>query len=384
MNPLMNTYNLFPIEIADGQDFHLIDQKGKHYIDLTAGIGVCNLGYSNKLIYEAVSAQLKKVWHLSNLYPNTMARKVAEALNPEGFQAFFCNSGTEANEAALKLAHKATGRKKVLAFQNGFHGRTIGSLSVTGYPKIQDGFGPLISPVSMQNYNGFQSIEAIDTDTAAVILEVIQGEGGVNIGQQDWLQAVQKKCQEVGALLIIDEVQTGMGRTGYKFAFEAFDLVPDIITVAKGLGNGLPVGAMLAKAEVASHFQPGDHGNTFGGNPVVMASAEQVLKQLTPKFLAEVKEKGEQFKQQLAEQIAPLAAVRKVSSLGLMVGIQLTTAVPVAQVIADLQEKGYLTLSARENTLRLLPPLIIDQEALAEAVNAIAESIQHSSQEEWG
>ncbi|CAK8054729.1 acetylornithine transaminase [Eupransor demetentiae] len=379
MNPIMNTYQPFPIELVDGHDFHLVDKAGKTYLDLTSGIGVCNLGYSNKPIYEAVSAQLKKVWHLSNLYPNAMATAVAEKLNPAGYQSFFCNSGTEANEAALKLAHKATGKSKVIAFQEGFHGRTIGSLSVTGYPHIQEGFGPLIADVQLLDYNDQAALKAIDAETAAVILEVVQGEGGVNTGKKDWLQAIQKQCQAAGALLIIDEVQSGMGRTGYKFAHEAFDLQPDIITVAKGLGNGLPVGAMLAKAEVAAHFKPGDHGNTFGGNPVVMAAANQVLAQLTPIFLATVQEKGEKLFAELDAKIKPLPAVLSISGLGLMVGIHLDAALPVKDVISKLQEKGILTLSARGNTLRLLPPLIIDETALKTAVESIAIAIQELS-----
>lgn len=375
MTATMHTYNQFPIEIVDGHDFHLIDQNNKAYVDLTSGIGVCNLGYSNQQITAAVTKQVGKVWHISNLYPNTLAEAVAEDLCPDGYQAFFCNSGTEANEAAIKLAHKSTSKEEILAFDYGFHGRTLGSLSVTGYPHIQEGFQPLMPAVDLLAYNDPAALAAITENTAAVMLEVIQGEGGINVGDQDWLLQVQKKCQETGTLLIIDEVQSGMGRTGYRFAYEQFGLEPDIITVAKGLANGLPVGALLAKNAVAAHFQPGDHGTTFGGNKVVMASAKEVLAQLNPAFLAEVRTKGDWLFETLHEELDSLPAVEEVTGTGLMVGIHLAETVPVGHVISLLHRQGILTLSARGNTLRLLPPLIIDQATLAESVAAIKKVI---------
>ncbi|WEV54683.1 acetylornithine transaminase [Leuconostocaceae bacterium ESL0723] len=375
MSKLMNTYTQFPIEIDHGHDFHLVDTKGKTYVDLTSGIGVCNLGYSNKAIFEAVTAQLNKIWHTSNLYPNSIVTKVAEELAPDGYQAFFCNSGAEANEAAIKLAHKATKKETIVAFDNGFHGRTTGTLAVTGYPHIHSGFDPLMPAVKMATYNDPAALDEIDENTAAVILEVIQGEGGVNVGDREWLQSVQAKCQDTGTLLIVDEVQAGMGRTGYKFAFEQFDLVPDIITVAKGLANGLPVGAMVAKDEVAANFKPGDHGTTFGGNLIVMSAADQVLQQLTPEFLQSVREKGAYLMKTLHEYLFDLPGIKSISGEGLMVGIHLDDSTPVNDVITALQDEGFLTLSARGNTLRLLPPLIIDESSLQAAVNAIASAV---------
>lgn len=379
MSHLMNTYTQFPIELVDGHDYHLVDNHGKEYLDLTSGIGVCNFGYSNQAIQTAVADQLQHLWHVSNLYPNQTASQVADELCPAGYQAFFCNSGAEANEAAIKLAHKATGKKEIIAFDYGFHGRTLGSLSVTGYPHIKDGFNPLMPAVKFVNYNDGEALKDITPETAAVILEVIQGEGGVNNVNPAWLKKVSQRCQATETLLIVDEVQTGMGRTGYKFAYEQFGIEPDIITAAKGLANGLPVGAMLAKDKVAQNFKPGDHGTTFGGNKVVMASAQAVLKQLTPEFLAAVREKGNHLFKLLEEQVLPLPMVTSITGKGLMVGIHLNEKIKVADVIAKLQQGGILTLSARGNTLRLLPPLIISEVDLGKAVQQIAKVIKSVS-----
>ncbi|GLB47422.1 acetylornithine aminotransferase [Philodulcilactobacillus myokoensis] len=376
---LLPTYNQFPIELVDGHDWHLIDSKSKEYVDFTSGIGVCNLGYSNEKVKNAVADQFKHIWHTSNLYHNSLAEKVAGKLCPENYLAFFCNSGTEANEAAFKIARRHTGKHKMVAFNNGFHGRTYGSLSVTGYPGIQKGFQPLVPDVSFGNYNDDESLKLIDRDTAAVILEVIQGEGGINVGKKTWLQKVEQKCHQTKTMLIVDEVQSGMGRTGYKFAFEADGLHPDIITSAKGLANGLPVGAMMAKKEMASAFGPGSHGNTFGGNKVVMASANAVLDQLTPDFLYQVKVKGKFLSKQLHQKIEPLPNVKSVSGKGLMIGIHLDPSIKVSDVITKLQGLGLLTLSARGNTLRLLPPLIISEEAISWGLDQIVKVIHNEN-----
>lgn len=292
MEHIFPTYAQYPMEIVSGHDWHLVDSNHKEYLDFTSGIGVCSFGYSNDWIEQSVINQLGKIWHTSNLYPSQLQDDVANALCPEGMLAFFCNSGTEANEAAFKLARKVTGKAKVLAFNNGFHGRTYGSMSLTGNPDIQAGFKPLVPEVSFADYNDPNALDAITDDLAAVILEVIQGEGGVVSGNGEWLQKVAAKCHEQGVLLIIDEVQTGIGRTGMKFAFQNFNLDPDIITCAKALGNGLPIGAMLGKKELASAFGPGSHGTTFGGNKIALASAKAVLEQLTPSFLENVQKKN--------------------------------------------------------------------------------------------
>lgn len=372
MEHIFPTYAQYPMEIVSGHDWHLVDSNQKSYLDFTSGIGVCSFGYSNDWIEQSVLNQLGKIWHTSNLYPSQLQDDVANALCPDGMLAFFCNSGTEANEAAFKLARKATGKGKVLAFNNGFHGRTYGSMSLTGNPDIQAGFKPLVPEVSFADYNDVNALDAITDDLAAVILEVIQGEGGVVSGNGDWLQKVADKCHDQGVLLIIDEVQTGIGRTGKKFAYQNFDLDPDIITCAKALGNGLPIGAMLGKKKLASAFGPGSHGTTFGGNKIALSSAKAVLEQLTPSFLKEVQLKSKAVFAAINEQIAPLAVVDSISGLGLMIGIHLNPSIKVDDVIAKLQDEGMLTLSAKHNTLRLLPPLVMSQEDLLSGVNQIA------------
>lgn len=376
MKNVLPTYKYFDIEPVDGNDCHIIDSIGKEYVDFTSGIGVCNLGYSNEEVKTAVGEQLNHIWHTSNLYINSLQDKVARKLCPKGYLAFLCNSGTEANEAAFKIARKYTHKKKVLAFNFGFHGRTYGSLSLTGYEAIQSGFTPLVPGSEFAEYNDDKALDFIDNDCAAVILEVIQGEGGVNVGKTEWLNKIEAKCHQTNTLLIVDEVQTGMGRTGYKFAFEYAGLHPDIITCAKGLGNGLPVGAMLAKKELASSFGSGSHGNTFGGNKVVMAAANAVLNQMTPEFLDEVKAKGEFLFQELNTQLLSLPNVEKISGRGLMVGIHLSDSIDVAAVIKKLQSNGMLTISARANTLRLLPPLIMDKKTLQWGVQQIKDVLE--------
>lgn len=372
MEHIFPTYAQYSMEIVSGHDWHLVDSNQKSYLDFTSGIGVCSFGYSNDWIEQSVLNQLGKVWHTSNLYPSQLQDDVANALCPDGMLAFFCNSGTEANEAAFKLARKATGKGKVLAFNNGFHGRTYGSMSLTGNPDIQAGFKPLVPEVSFADYNDPNALGAITDDLAAVILEVIQGEGGVVSGNGEWLQKVADKCHDQGVLLIIDEVQTGIGRTGKKFAYQNFGLDPDIITCAKALGNGLPIGAMLGKKKLASAFGPGSHGTTFGGNKIALSSAKAVLEQLTPSFLKEVQQKSKTVFAAINEQIAPQAVVDSISGLGLMIGIHLNPSVKVADVIAKLQDEGMLTLSAKHNTLRLLPPLVMSQEDLLTGINQIA------------
>ena len=360
MQHVFPTYNRFPFEIVSGNGFKLTDNKGMTYLDFTSGIGVCGLGYNVSKLNEAVEKQLGKVWHTSNLYESSLQESVAKKLGEaHGMIASFCNSGTEANEAAFKLARKATGKSEVLAFDHSFHGRTYGSLSLTGNDGIKEGFGPLVPGVSFAKYNDFAALDEINDQKAAVILEIVQGEGGVVVGDASWLKAVEEKAHEAGALLIIDEVQTGMGRTGKLFAFENFELNPDIVTVAKGLANGIPVGAMLGKKELAKFFGPGTHGSTFAGNPLAMAAADVVLDELNAEFLKDVD------------------AIESISGLGLIIGIHLKEMGDVSKVVSLLQDKGLLTLSARGNTLRLLPPLIMPASELMAGIEIITETLEN-------
>lgn len=377
MTNIFPTYQQYPIDIIAGHDWYLTDNLGNDYLDFTSGIGVCNFGYSNETIIQNVEAQMHKIWHTSNLYESALVEEVAESLGKESdMLAFFCNSGTEANEAALKLARKATGKSTVLAFKHGFHGRTYGAMSVTGNPSVSEGFEPLLPKTVFAEYNNDAAIEMINQQLAAVILEVIQGEGGVINGQVAWLQQVQAACRENGVLLIIDEVQTGMGRTGSKFAYEHFDLDPDIVTVAKGIANGLPLGVMLGKRHLASAFGRNSHGTTFGGNKMSLAAAKGVLEQLTPDFLTIVNDKAEVVWQFLSDEIASLPAVESVSGKGLMIGIHLPATLKVQDIIKQLQEDNLLTLSAHQNTLRLLPPLVMPQAELLQGLNKIKKVLQ--------
>ncbi|MFT8557631.1 acetylornithine transaminase [Liquorilactobacillus hordei] len=378
MQSIFKTYNRFPFEIVKGEGVTLFDETGKKYLDLTSGIGVCNLGYSSKKVKNAVSAQLDKIWHTSNLYESQLQEDVAELLiKGADKKVYFCNSGTEANEAALKLARKATGKSKMMAFDHSFHGRSYGSLSLTGNESLKEGFGPFLSDIEFEKYNDFDSIEKIDNSFAAVILEVIQGEGGIVVGDSEWLHAIAAKCKESNVLLIIDEVQTGMGRTGKLFAYENYDLDPDIVTAAKGLANGIPVGAMIGKAGLADAFGPGSHGSTFGGNPLAMSAATAVLKTLDYDFLNNVQQKASFLWYFLEKEITSLDVVDSISGKGLMIGIHINPSVPVNQIITELHKLGVLTLSSRSNTLRLLPPLTIMSSELLEGVKKIKEVLQN-------
>ncbi|AKP67883.1 acetylornithine transaminase [Companilactobacillus ginsenosidimutans] len=371
MENVFPTYSRFPFDLVEGHDVFLTDNNGKTYLDFTSGIGVCSFGYSNELIQKNVEDQAKKIWHTSNLYESAIQDKVAGQLTNDDQLAFFCNSGTEANEAAFKLARKYSGKTTVLAFNNGFHGRTYGSMSLTGNPDIRVGFTPLVPDVKFADYNDEKAISKITSDLAAVILEVIQGEGGVVVADKSWLADVQKACKENDVLLIIDEVQTGIGRTGTKFAYEQFDLDPDIVTSAKALGNGTPIGAMIGNKKLASAFGPGTHGTTFGGNKLSMAAASGVLEQLTPDFLKEVQAKSKLLWEKLNTEIKPLPVVTSITGLGFMVGIHLDEKVPVGDVIGQLQDAGLLTISAKHNTLRLLPPLIMDESNITKGIGLI-------------
>lgn len=314
MQHVFPTYQRFPFAITDGQGVHLTDNHGKTYLDFTAGIGVCNFGYHQPQIQAAVTQQLTHIWHTSNLYENELQDAVAGLLaNGEERLVYFANSGTEANEAALKLARKYTGKTGILAFQHSFHGRTYGAMSMTGNPHIQAGYAPLVPGITFATYNDDAALDKITPELAAVILEVVQGEGGVFAGQTAWLQAVNAKCQATGVLLIIDEVQTGIGRTGYRMAYEGYGLDPDIYTVAKGLANGLPVGAMVGRRQLATAFGPGSHGSTFAGNAVAMAAAKRVLTQLTPALLTTVRAHAKLVWQSLATQVEPIPVVKQIT-----------------------------------------------------------------------
>lgn len=374
MSHLFPNYARDEIDLVDGSGSYVFDQNGTKYLDFMSGIAVSNLGHHHPKVMQALSEQSEKIWHSSNLYTSNLQEKVAEKLTMgKDYLAFFCNSGTEANEAAIKLARKATGRSKILSFEQSFHGRTYGALSATGQPALQAGFFPIVEGFEYLPYNQLEPLKQhLNEEVAAVMLEVIQGEGGIIPAEKEWLQAVAALCKENGSLLIIDEIQTGMGRTGTFFAFEAYQIEPDIITIAKALANGIPVGAMLGKSDLAEAFGPGSHGTTFGGNNLAMKVADAVVSEINqPEFLAAVAESGSYLKAELTKLIATSEKVLDVRGKGLMIGIELDSAETLQQTIQELKAHKLLAIKAGKNVLRLLPPLTISQDELADGVEII-------------
>jgi acetylornithine/N-succinyldiaminopimelate aminotransferase len=377
MSHLFPTYQRWEVEPQSAKGAYITAVDGKEYLDFTSGIGVCNLGHCPPQVEKAVEEQLKKYWHVSNLFPQsiqeTAAKLLADAAGLD--KVFFANSGAEANEGAIKLARKATGRSKVISFTQSFHGRTFGSMAATGQDKIKQGFGPMLETFVHLPYNDADLfLKEIGEDIAAVILEVIQGEGGIHVANQEYLKIVEKACKENGALLIIDEIQTGIGRTGKPFAFQHFQLEPDIITVAKGLGNGFPIGAVVGKEELIEAFGPGSHGSTFGGNPIAVAAAAATMKTIfSEPFLEESSQIGNYLFQQLEEKVVKLAGVNEIRGLGLMIGIEISGNVP--EILSDLRTKGFIALPAGANVIRLLPPLNISKSEADLAISLLEETL---------
>ncbi|OFI48938.1 acetylornithine transaminase [Floricoccus tropicus] len=373
---LFSNYSKKPFEIMSAKGSYVVDNLGKKYLDLTSGIGVCNLGYRNPKLENALIEQSDLIWHMPNLYVSSLQEEVAQKLSyKQKYLAFFCNSGTEANEAAIKLVRKYTGKTEIITFNNSFHGRTYASMTATGQSSIHDGFGPLLEGFTYMTYNDTKYMEAITSDTAAVMLELVQGEGGVVPADYKWIQNLSKVCKDNGVLLVIDEVQTGIGRTGSTFAFEQYDIEPDIYTVAKGLANGIPAGAMLGKKELGSAFTPGIHGSTFGGNKLAMAVANQVLDILeNTSILDQVKEKSNFIFEELKNLDSP--KISQIRGLGFMIGIELKKGCLVEKILSDLEGKGILALRAGQNTLRLLPPLTVSQKELEEGLSSLKEVLE--------
>lgn len=361
---LVDTYGTPPIGLVSGRGATLTDEQGNSYIDLLAGIAVNALGYGNEHVAQAVYHQAQNLVHTSNLFATQpvldAGAKLIERVGDANARVFFCNSGAEANEAAFKLA-RLTGRHRILAAKYGFHGRTMGSLALTGQPDKQNAFRPLPGGVEFYPFGDAdylrQLVELNPEDTAAIIFEPMQGETGVIPAPSGFMQKVNDLCEEYGILLIVDEVQTGVGRTGAFFAHEIESVRPDVITMAKGLGAGVPIGAMITRGRARDLFTPGTHGTTFGGNPVACAAANVVLDTVDAEFLAEVTRKGDYLRQKLEN----LANVDHVRGRGLMLGVVLNA--PVAkQAVHGGLEKGLILNAPKENVLRLTPPLIISQQ----------------------
>jgi len=367
---LMNNYARFPVEFVRGEGARLWDSDGKEYLDFLAGISVCNAGHCHPHVVAAVAAQARALMHVSNLYFNRPMVGLAERLAARslGGRVYFANSGAEANEAALKVVRKARPRGEIVVLHGGFHGRTYGALSATFQESKQAPFAPLVPGFVPVPRDAAALDAAVGERTAAVLLEPIQGETGVNVLPEELLQAARAACDRTGAALVFDEVQTGMGRTGTLWAYEATGVVPDAITVAKALGGGLPIGALITGERLGDVLAPGDHGSTFAGGPVIAAAAHAALDVLDdPALLARVRELGSR----LSELLRELPAVVAVRGRGLMVAADIDRSAPDV-VGRALREQRLVINATGPRTLRFLPPLVIDEADVDEAVGRLA------------
>jgi acetylornithine/N-succinyldiaminopimelate aminotransferase len=364
---LMATYARLPVQFERGEGVWLWDTEGRQYLDALGGIAVCALGHAHPGVAQAIADQARRLVHTSNLYGITLQEQLAERLcKLSGMErAFFCNSGAEANEAAIKIARlyghgREVATPTVIVMENSFHGRTLATLTATGSRKVQAGFEPLVQGFIRVPYNDLQAIKTVadnSNDVVAVLVEPIQGEGGINVPDPDYLLGMRRICDDHGWLLMLDEIQTGMGRTGEWFACQHSGMLPDVITVAKALGNGVPIGACLARGTAAGLMHPGNHGTTFGGNPLATRAALAVLDAIEQeRLVAHAAELGQQLLEGFRQQLAGLPGVKEIRGLGLMIGIELDR--PCAELVGRALENGLLINVTAERVIRLLPPLV--------------------------
>lgn len=381
MNYLMNTYNRFPVVFDHGEGARIWDKNGKSYLDFTSGIAVNVLGHSHPKLVETIKTQAEKLIHCSNLYWTEPQIELAKLLGENTLKGkvFFVNSGTEANETAIKIARKYGKKKdknkyKILSAHDSFHGRTLGSLTATGQPKYQEDFKPLVDGFDYFEFNNIDSLkQKISNEVCAVILEPVQGESGIIPATKDFLEAVRKLCNEYEALLIFDEVQCGMGRTGKLFAYQRYGVDPDILTVAKGLGGGVPIGAVVVNKK-ADILEPGDHGSTFGGNPLACSAGVTVMREILENNLLEqveklgiyLKKKLENLKEKFPEH------VKETRGIGLMLGMELKE-ISAKDFAKKCFEKGLLLVPAGNNTVRFLPPFVITEDDIDQALEIVKE-----------
>jgi acetylornithine aminotransferase len=374
-NSLQSNYGTPTLELVSGKGVVVTDSKGDVYLDFLAGIATNVLGHAHPAVVKAVSKQIATLGHVSNFYahPNVLelSSKLVAITGDKSARVFFCNSGAEANEAALKLSRK-TGRTRIVATKESFHGRTIGSLSLTGQPPKRDPFKPLIKGITHVPYGDMGAMfKKVNKKTAMVIVEPIMGEAGVIVPPHGYLQALRELCDETGALLVFDCVQTGMGRTGDWFGYEYSGIKPDVITLAKGLGGGLPLGAMIALGDAAMLFAPGDHGSTFGGNPVATAAGLAVISTIEK---SELLERVSKVGIELMAELALIDGVKEVRGAGLLIGIEFTE--PIAkQVTKDLEKHGVLVNGNSENVIRIAPPLIVTDRQISKFITVFATSV---------
>lgn len=372
---LAQVYGRQPIALVKGKGARVWDSAGKEYIDCFSGLAVLNVGHSHPRVVGAVKEQASRIMHSSNLYYIIPQLELAELLHrvTGGYKSFFCNSGAEANEAAFKLVRKYTGKSRIIAAKNSFHGRTIATLSATGQGKYKVGFEPLCREFVHVDFGDTEDLKAALTkETAAVLLEPIQGEGGVVVPPKNYLREVRGLCDENGSLLILDEVQTGFGRTGELFAWQLNKVEPDIFTLAKAMGGGFPIGAMLARGEIMGAFRIGDHASTFGGNHLACAAAKAALEVIIEEKLPQrAKELGEYLMSRLMEQRESHKVVKEVRGQGLMIGIELDK--NCSYVVEKARDKGVLLNCTHEKVVRLLPPLVVKKEQLDKVVEVLDE-----------
>jgi len=382
---LMNTYARLPITFSSGKGALLYDTNGRAYLDAASGIAVCSLGHAHPEISNAICEQSQQLIHTSNLYSIEKQTLLANALieRSQLQKVFFCNSGAEANETAIKLARKFAHQKaiqapKIIVMENSFHGRTLATLSATGNPKVQEGFSPLVAGFVRVPYNDIESINALrdDEDIVAILVEPIQGEGGVNIPDQGYLKSLRTLCDQNDWLLMIDEIQTGIGRTGKWFAHQHENILPDVMTLAKALGNGVPIGACLVGEKAADLFSPGNHGTTFGGNPLACAAGLAVLKTLSyHNYIPYVAERGAQLLDKLKQTLSPLAAVVDIRGQGYMIGIELDR--PCSELVQRALQRHLLINVTQGNTIRLLPPFVMSNDQTDQLIDTLS-SLIHS------
>jgi acetylornithine aminotransferase/acetylornithine/N-succinyldiaminopimelate aminotransferase len=377
---IIGTYRRQPVVFVRGEGAHLWDTEGKEYVDFVAGIAVCSLGHSHPRVVEAIRKQAGTLTHVSNLYYTEPQIRFAQMLVENSFadRVFFCNSGAEANEAAIKLARKyghdnLKGKYEILTMKGSFHGRTLAAITATGQEKFHVGFSPLPEGFRYIPFNDVQCLEkAISKKTCAVLLEPIQGEGGVRVPDEGYLRAVREICDRKGILMILDEVQTGMGRTGKLFGYEHYGVTPDIMTLAKALGNGIPVGALAATEKVAASFGPGTHASTFGGNPLAMAAAIATLETILEEgFLENCRKMGEYLQERLWSLRKDHPVVQDVRGKGLLVGLDLT--VEGNSIVKSCLERGVLINCTFDHILRMVPPLVITRQDVDRLVQVLDE-----------
>jgi acetylornithine/N-succinyldiaminopimelate aminotransferase len=375
---LLKNYSRYPVKFEKGDGFYLYDKDGKEYLDFLAGIAVVGLGHNNGKIKNAVIEQVNKLWHTSNLFESEQPEKLATALAQRTNldYVFFCNSGTEANEAAIKFARKwGKGKSNIICAKNSFHGRTMGSLSATGQEKLWQGFLPMTPGFSFVEFGSEADLvneyNKSPENTAAIMIEPIQGESGIIVPPKNYLKFVRNFCDEHNLLFIVDEIQTGMGRTGKLFCHQWENVTPDIITVAKGIANGLPLAAVICSKAVGDEIKPGDHGSTFGGNPVALAAALEVIEQLDENVLNENTEKGNKLKKMIENLHSD--KIKAVRGMGLMIGIEFKEGISSKNFAKDLLSKQVVVGTSGDSVLRLLPPFIINKEAIKKFIKVFSE-----------